>query len=1242
MKYKVWLLLFVMCTLVLLLSVDGSSIVSAATEYTLSISIENPAGGTTTPSLGDHSIPGGDTVTVTASANIGWKFIGWDGPDAVDCRSGSVTMDKNKSCTAVFGAYLLMINVDPPQGGSVTLDPDNVQYPAGYPAGMAVILKPDAASQHSFAGWAGPDKDACSKLPFTMPAQDLNCTAVFSPDILPPGDYHRWMTAIANHIEDRRLMDVVLPGSHDAGTYAFDQDAVYTDPDPNWEIVGDIAPLIGMIKKDITASWAKTQSGSITWQLYAGMRYFDLRFFQEDDGLLYIHHGQLRGDNDSDDIFGQIDDFLDGAGHEKEIIILDFTTWSGLDDAHYRDFVDDFLELFEDKMIPAEYSHATLGEIWALDGKPQLVVRFEGLKKEWFTDGNTTYEYTDPEDYDLFWPQKDPLMCRPWANAQEEDALRIYTVHEMECPCCTEPERDDEQLFMLQGIFTPDKPTIECGLRHMVDQWLDDFKWVCKIPIAGPITCGAVNEGLKLLGCEDEADWKNAPINLYQMAIGPTDPGNGTPDTLGRVKSWWQSCQNNTRDNLNIIAVDFVEASNFGVVEESRLINMGEYNNEPKIIVLDDLKEDEGKIVNLVAYYEDDDKCDHHTASIHWGDLPTIEEAVVNRAAEEVQGTITSSHVYADNNDYTVTVCVQDGPTHLPSIPFINEIHYDNSGSDTDERIEIAGEAGSDLTGWSLQLYRGLGGTVYDTVAIDLTIPDLDNGYGTVAVLTPGIRDGKDGGVDGSNLYGEPDGIALVDDSDNVIQFLCYEGDFKATDGPAVGLTCTDIGVSETGSELPGLSLQLSGVGARYKDFHHYWKPPAAETFGEINAGQTFSAYMYHYSETCDTFQAKIENVAPTVYAGEDKTIGESDTFTLEPARFNDLGTLDTHKETTFINWGDGTTHDSSTEQLGDVSESPFGPPGSTLGANGTVAGSFLYGDNSTYTVEVCVTDDDGGTGCDELLVTVNNINPTVDFDKSTGISFNGGLAFLARRGVEQTFNSDAADIGTDDLTFTWAFPPSGHGSLSTYFNDGTNPDPPHDLDPAHSPHGNRPFERSDMNNTTFTKPGVYEATIDIYDDDSGHVMDSLPVLVTDSRGCTAASSTWGHEYGVGGKQTIDDLRLQGYLDLIRFASAYFDDGNLADLADAKAIFSANGRKDANHLKQHTLAAWLNFASGGVLWDRQIRHLDGPFHETIGEIDAVLLNPNASKKEIVDAQKKAIRINTSRPSNSVCNDAGTP
>ncbi|MCI0696641.1 lamin tail domain-containing protein [candidate division KSB1 bacterium] len=159
---------------------------------------------------------------------------------------------------------------------------------------------------------------------------------------------------------------------------------------------------------------------------------------------------------------------------------------------------------------------------------------------------------------------------------------------------------------------------------------------------------------------------------------------------------------------------------------------------------------------------------------------------------------------------------------------FINEIHYDNNGADVNEAIEIAGPAGADLTGWSIVLYSGSNGAVYDTDTLSGTIPNLCNGFGVMALNYPanGIQNGA------------PDGIALVNPSNTVIQFLSYEGSFTAVSGPADGMVSTDVGVAEAGTEPPGQSLQLSGTGQFYENFA--WNAPAASTFGACNAGQNF------------------------------------------------------------------------------------------------------------------------------------------------------------------------------------------------------------------------------------------------------------------------------------------------------------------------------------------------------------------------------------------------------------------
>ncbi len=161
---------------------------------------------------------------------------------------------------------------------------------------------------------------------------------------------------------------------------------------------------------------------------------------------------------------------------------------------------------------------------------------------------------------------------------------------------------------------------------------------------------------------------------------------------------------------------------------------------------------------------------------------------------------------------------------------FINEIHYDNTGSDVGEFVEIAGPAGTDLTGWTVELYNGSNGSMYATIALSGLIDDEGPGFGAVSFAGPG------GGIQN----GSPDGLALIDNNGFVIQFLSYEGVLTATSGTANTMTSTDIGVSETGSTPVGESLQLTnGPGSDYSDFT--WTGPLTESPGVLNTGQTFT-----------------------------------------------------------------------------------------------------------------------------------------------------------------------------------------------------------------------------------------------------------------------------------------------------------------------------------------------------------------------------------------------------------------
>jgi DNA/RNA endonuclease G (NUC1) len=153
----------------------------------------------------------------------------------------------------------------------------------------------------------------------------------------------------------------------------------------------------------------------------------------------------------------------------------------------------------------------------------------------------------------------------------------------------------------------------------------------------------------------------------------------------------------------------------------------------------------------------------------------------------------------------------------------ISEVHYDNSGTDTGESIEISGPAGTDLTGWSVVLYNGSSPTAavtYGTArALTGAIPTTCNQRGVIVLAYP-----TDGIQNGPN-----DGVALVNAAGTVVELLSYEGALTAANGPAAGMTSTNIGVSEVGTTPIGQSLQRNPDGT--------WSGPIANTFGACNDG---------------------------------------------------------------------------------------------------------------------------------------------------------------------------------------------------------------------------------------------------------------------------------------------------------------------------------------------------------------------------------------------------------------------
>jgi hypothetical protein len=159
---------------------------------------------------------------------------------------------------------------------------------------------------------------------------------------------------------------------------------------------------------------------------------------------------------------------------------------------------------------------------------------------------------------------------------------------------------------------------------------------------------------------------------------------------------------------------------------------------------------------------------------------------------------------------------------------WINEFHYDNAGGDVNEFAEIVVLDGVDMASVTLSFYNGSNGTVYNSYSgTELTAGEVGAGYTIYSVLPSSIQNGA------------PDGFCL-DIGGDIAHFISYEGALTATDGPAAGLTSTDVGVSEGGGTTGDSSLGLIGTGGGPDAFT--WAVLAdLATAGASNDGQTIA-----------------------------------------------------------------------------------------------------------------------------------------------------------------------------------------------------------------------------------------------------------------------------------------------------------------------------------------------------------------------------------------------------------------
>jgi hypothetical protein len=162
------------------------------------------------------------------------------------------------------------------------------------------------------------------------------------------------MHDLAAHLSNRKLSDIVIPGSHDAGTYSLDP----------------------AINED-----AITQSEDLIHQLNDGARAFDVRV-RASNGGFYLNHGEavshwLRLNR----IFKDVSEWATnkpgsaGAGHgprNQEIIVLNLSIDGGVPTADCQSFGQQLGDaLVTPSVLQAQFGttdpgQVTLGQLWSL------------------------------------------------------------------------------------------------------------------------------------------------------------------------------------------------------------------------------------------------------------------------------------------------------------------------------------------------------------------------------------------------------------------------------------------------------------------------------------------------------------------------------------------------------------------------------------------------------------------------------------------------------------------------------------------------------------------------------------------------------------------------------------------------------------------------------------------------------------------------------------------------------------
>ena len=352
-----------------------------------------------------------------------------------------------------------------------------------------------------------------------------------------------------------------------------------------------------------------------------------------------------------------------------------------------------------------------------------------------------------------------------------------------------------------------------------------------------------------------------------------------------------------------------------------------------------------------------------------------------------------------------------------------------------------------------------------------------------------------------------------------------------------------------------------------------------------------------------DTATITVVNVIPIVLLNAVPSASENTSIQLNWA-ISDPGWLDVLTAT--VNWDDG------------LGLQPLAGSAENVRPNATLSGitPHVYGDNGSYTIQVCGSDDDGGGSCANVIVTISNTDPTAVLDEDL---------YIAHAEESVTVTGQSADPGSDDLNAVWDWDVADLDPAESTETSLVNPPA---LDPAKSP-SIQPRGVDWSATHAYSQACLYNLNFTVTDDDSGIGEDTAVVIITGNDPRFRSSGWWMNQYRPNPPNDFTPVQLECYLAIVSYLSDVFVEGRgpLSNRAHAVNILFVKGNKGSAEklFDEQLLAAWLNFANGAYDLDTPVDTdgdgiNDSTFEAAVRAAEAVRLDSTASREDLL-AQK---------------------